>query len=41
MVKSVCQAAIRLPKGTSFIQFQVDQGFDEPFLLTDWSVSAE
>ena len=41
MVKSVYQTPIRLPKGASFIQFQVDQGFDEPFTLTDWSVRAE
>ena len=41
MVKSVYEATIRLPKGTSFVQFLVDHGFGEPVALQDWDVNVE
>jgi hypothetical protein len=41
MEENTYETSLTLPKGTSSIQFKIDQGFGEPYELKGWKVQVE
>lgn len=41
MFDCIYETSVTLPQGNAAIQFKVDQGFGEPYELTDWTIEVK